>query len=309
VLRPRDRRWRAVAPNFASSVDLARAGVPFQTAIDRRYDRSGRPRVLDRALREGRTIFFPQIHQVLPRLARLIVALRVGVLRTAGDECSYLFAVQGRGREGMGLHHDGEVDAVWLQLEGRRTVTIGPPVARRTPLDLPATLAHDTPGWRTFDLTPGTLFHLPPRTPHRVVCHGRSLAISLTWARARARAVTGRAAHTRALAAWDVVDGYVDAIPRASRDWLWVQIPVIPGPIDRYGRDFALWTDEGEIVRLPASLREWATDLAMMPALRRRDVPAAALDLLVRTGILASFDVPCVIRPARPRALDGWRFG
>ena len=38
----------------------------------------------------------------------------------------------------MGLHHDGPVDAFWLQLEGRRTVTLGAPVAPGTPQDLPA---------------------------------------------------------------------------------------------------------------------------------------------------------------------------
>ena len=76
----------------------------------------------------------------------------------------------------LGFHHDGAVHAFWLQLEGRRTVTIGPPVPPRTPLDLPDTVAgRDAARWRTIDLEPGSLFHLPPRTPHRVVCHRRSL--------------------------------------------------------------------------------------------------------------------------------------
>ena len=83
----------------------------------------------------------------------------------------------------MGLHHDGEVDAFWLQLAGRRTVTIGPRVPPGTPEDLDDRLAGAgrRNGWRTLDLEPGTLFHLPARTPHAVVCRRRSLAITLTW--------------------------------------------------------------------------------------------------------------------------------
>src|SRR3989304_4722796 len=42
-------------------------------------------------------------------------------------------------------------------------------------------------GWRTLELSPGSLFHLPPFPPHAVVCRGRSLALSLTWSRRRAR--------------------------------------------------------------------------------------------------------------------------
>ena len=304
VLSPRGSGWPAIAPDFDAALDLARAGVPFQTVAGRRYDRSGHPRVLPRALREGRTIFFPQVHQVLPRLARLMVAVRAALVGPARDECSFLFAVEGQGREGMGFHHDGAVNAFWLQLEGRRTVTIGPPVAPRTPLDLPDTVgARDEGTWRTIDLTPGTLFHLPPRTPHRVVCHGRSLAISLTWTSARARA-----RRIPALAAWDVVDGSAEAIPRSVRDRLWVQVPVVAGPVDRRRGEFALWTADGEIVHLPAGLRPWASTLTLMPSLGRRAVPAAALQPLLQTGILAPVDLPLVVRPERPRALDGWRF-
>jgi len=334
VLPPHDQAWRAIAPGFDATIRLARAGVPFQTAVDRRYDRTSDPRALPRALREGRTIFFPQVHQVLPRLARLMVALRVALLGGAREECSFLFAVEGQGREGMGLHHDGNVDAFWLQLEGRRTVTTGPPVPPRTPLDLPASRAFDSKAWRTIDLTPGTLFHLPPRTPHRVVCHGRSLAISMTWARptrrggsARADAIMrrvrskpdasrgrarGRASNAAervaALAAWDVVEGTADAIPRTARDRLWVQVPVIAGPIDRRRHEFALLTADGAAVRLPASTRRWASTLATMPSLRRHDAPAGALEPLLRSGILAPVDLPLVVRPQTPRALDGWRF-
>src|SRR5204863_268051 len=83
------------------------------------------------------------------------IALRAELLGARREECSFLFLVEGHGRAGMGLHHDGEVDAFWLQLEGRRTVTLGPPVAPRTRLDLPQ--RRDTgSGWRTLDLPPGS---------------------------------------------------------------------------------------------------------------------------------------------------------
>src|SRR5437762_11950736 len=98
-----------------------------------------------------------------------MVALREELLGPRRDEASFLFLVEGRGRQGMGLHHDGDVDAFWLQLEGRRRVTLGPPVSRRAPEDLGAPPAHRR-GWRTIDLQPGSLLHLPPRTPHAVVC-------------------------------------------------------------------------------------------------------------------------------------------
>jgi hypothetical protein len=301
VLRPRSRDWRTVGPGFDTALELARAGVPFQIATERRYDRSGDPRRLARALGEGSTIFCPQIHQVLPRLARLMVALRVAFLGPAREECPFLSAVEGQGREGLGLHHDGEVDAFWLQLEGRRAVTIGPPVGPHTPLDLPQRLATpDGPGWRTIDLAPGTLFHLPARTPHRVLCHGRSLAISLTWARARGRPAT--------LTTWDVVAGRADEIPRPDRARLWVQVPVWPRPGHVRRDALALWTAEGEPVVMPTRLRAWAMGLALMPWLRRRAVPAAALDPLLQRGILAPYDLPRVVRPDRPDALDGWRF-
>src|SRR4030095_5549768 len=114
------------------------------------------------------------------------------------EECSCLFLAEGQGREALGLHHDGEVDAFWLQLEGRRLVTIGPPVPPGTPEELPARAlparvgAHPSAhGWWTGPLEPGTLFHLPPRTPHRVIYRGRSLALSLTWKRRARGAPTG----------------------------------------------------------------------------------------------------------------------
>ena len=55
---------------------MAAGGLPFQIAADRRYDRSGDPRRLARAVRAGATVFMPQIHQVLPRVMRLMAALR-----------------------------------------------------------------------------------------------------------------------------------------------------------------------------------------------------------------------------------------
>src|SRR3972149_4257628 len=71
---------------------------------------------------------------------RLMVTLRIAFIGPAQEECSFLFMVEGRGRPAMGLHHDGDVESFWLQIEGRRTVTIGPPVPPGTPEDLP-------PGW------------------------------------------------------------------------------------------------------------------------------------------------------------------
>ena len=117
VLAPRDHVWRTIAPGFAGAVAMASSGLPFQIADARRYDRSANRRRLREALRAGATAFLPQIHQVLPRLERLIVALRGTLLGPLREECSFLFLVEGRGRTGMGLHHDGPVDAFWLQLE------------------------------------------------------------------------------------------------------------------------------------------------------------------------------------------------
>ena len=297
VLQPRDGAWRGVAPGFTGVVAMAASGLPFQIADERRYDRAADPRRLRPALRRGATIFLPQVHQVLPRLMRLMVALRVALLGPLREECSFLFAVEGRGRTGMGLHHDGAVDAFWLQLEGRRTVTLGPRVARGTPSDLPARRG---PGWRTLSLAPGTLFHLPPWTPHDVVCHGRSLALSLTWRQpsARARRLT-RDARARALAAWDVVSGRVDAIPRASRTRLFTQVPVIAA-----GRSVV--TPDG-VVPLPPLARALARRLALMPSFPR---PAdfRALAALAAHGLVEPYDLPLRILPDSPRALDGWKF-
>jgi hypothetical protein len=303
VLRPRDSAWRSVAPDFAGAVAMATSGLPFQIADDRRYDRTANRRRLRPALASGATVFLPQAHQVLPRLMRLMVALRVALLGPLREETSFLFVVEGQGRTGMGLHHDGDVDAFWLQLEGRRTVTLGPSVARGTPEDLdPA--ARRGRGWRTLDLGPGTLFHLPPWTPHDVVCHGRSLALSLTWRLPGTRARrAGPRTRTRGLAAWDVVSGRVDAMPPASRTRLFTQVPaVVHGAM--------LVTPDGSI-RLPWAARAHGRRLACMPSLPSPVGRRARLALapLLEAGILASQDLPLRIVPDAPRALDGWRFG
>src|SRR4029434_1534887 len=69
----------------------------------------------------------------------------------------------------------------------------------RAPRWLTRARAECRAGWRTLELSPGSLFHLPPWTPHDVVCHGRSLALSLTWTTAAAR---GARARTARLGAW-----------------------------------------------------------------------------------------------------------
>jgi mannose-6-phosphate isomerase-like protein (cupin superfamily) len=294
LLRPRHDGWRALAPGFAAAVALTRMGVPFHIVLERRYDRSGDRRRLSAALARGATVYVPQAHQVLPRVARLMVALRHEVLGPRADEASFLFLVDGRSRDGMGLHHDGDVDAFWVQLEGRRTVTLGPPVAPRTPADLDARRARGR-GWRTLDLAPGSLLYLPPRTPHAVVCHGRSLALSLTWSR---RAVRGRRA------AWDVASGSARPRPRRDPRWLWTQVPVAAGDLDRVKRRFRLHTPDG-VVWAPAAVRALATRLIGMPAVAVRGSVAAPL---VALGVLAPEDLPLAVVPDTPRALDGWRF-
>ena len=299
VLAPRDGAWRAIAPDFAGAVGMATAGLPFQIADERRYDRRPTPRRLRRALGAGATVFLPQVHQVLPRLVRLMVALRAALLGPQREECSFLFLVEGRGRTGMGLHHDGPVDAFWLQLDGRRTVTLGPPVPRGTPPDLPAGARRGR--WRTLSLAPGTLFHLPPWTPHEVVCHGRSLALSLTWGTPRARHAS-RERRAMALADWDVVSGRVDGLPPASRTRLFTQVPVsVSGP--------RVMTPDGAVT-VSARARAVARRLALMPSLRRGGSRGTreALGELDAQGIVGPRDLPLSILPADPRALDGWRF-
>ncbi|MCI0547179.1 MAG: cupin domain-containing protein [Candidatus Rokubacteria bacterium] len=311
VLEPRDAAWREMAPGFRDAVTLAGAGLPFQIVAGDRYERSGDPRRLRPALARGATVYVPQIHQVLPRLMRLMVALRVALLGPAREECSFLLMTEGGGAEGMDLHHDGAVEQFWLQLEGRRTVTVGPPVGPGVAEDLPAlTIGRDGSRWRTFHLGAGTLFHLPPRTPHRVVCRRRSLALSLTWG--RPSRVVRRSARVTAmrLTDWDVVSGRADRIPPARRDRLWVQVPVAAGPTDRARGELPLSIGGEEVLWLPESARALAQRLALMPSWRapvaaRRD---GALALLVAHGVVAPRDLPRWIVPADPEALDGWHF-
>jgi hypothetical protein len=205
----------------------------------------------------------------------------------------------------MGLHHDGAVEAFWLQLEGRRSVTLGPPVRRGTPLDLPDARARDAgAGWRTLDLTPGTLLYLPERTPHRVVYHGRSVAVSLTWGKRR------RVSRAQALTEWDVVSGRAAAIPPLSRKTLWTQLPAVAGPLRRATRQFSLHLPDGQEIHLPMAARPATARLSAMPSWRARLSAAEKRELapLIEHGILAPRDLPLRLVLDNPRALDGWRF-
>ncbi|MBM3222147.1 MAG: hypothetical protein FJZ38_26410 [Candidatus Rokubacteria bacterium] len=306
VLFPaRDRAWQQLTPRFDDVVALTAAGLPFQIAAERRYDRSGRAARLRPALAAGKTVFLPQIHQVLPRVMRLMVALRMAFMGPGREECSFLFLVEGRGREGLGLHHDDDVHAFWLQLEGRRTVTLGPPVTRGTPQDLPnAPDRRDgiaRGGFVTRALPPGSLLYLPPRTPHRVVCYERSLALSLTWS-VRRRARSGRrTSHAAALTEWDVASGRVPDPPPSSRTRVWTQIPVAAVGAG----DLAL--PDGGRVTMPHSVRRFTSTLALMGSFTR-EVLGDALPALDAYGIVAPQDLPQVVIPEAPAALDGWRF-
>lgn len=244
---------------------------------------------------------------------RLMVALRASFLGGGREECSFLFLAEGRGREALGLHHDGETDAFWLQLEGRRHLTVGPPVPRGTPEDLdprviPARRAgapQPSGGWWSGTLGPGTLLYLPPRTPHRVVYHGRSLALSLTWKRPGRRARPDPAA----LLDWDVAPGRADRVPPASRDRLWAQAPALAGHLRPGAPVFTLRVPGGAL-SLPASAHALARRLAVMPWWLGVGVPprGSALALLLAHGLIARRDLPLRIVPAEPKALDGWRF-
>jgi hypothetical protein len=300
LLRPaRDRAWQALLPPFEDVVRLARSGLPCQIAAERRYDRSGRVARLAPALAEGKTVFLPQIHQVLPRVMRLMVALRVAFMGPGRDECSFLFLVDGRGREGLGLHHDGDVASFWVQLEGRRTVTLGTPAPRGTPQELPIRRARDA-GFTTHALAPGSLLYLPPRTPHRVVCYERSLALSLTWSVRRPRA-----RRAEALAAWDVVSGRVPEPPAESRTRLWGQVPAVASGVADDA--LVLVLPDGSRARVPRAARRLARDLALMASFPRAALGAARRALLVH-GIVGPQDLPQVVVPDAPAALDGWRF-
>jgi len=315
VLVPRDRTWRRIAPGFSTCVEMAGSGLPFHVTAERHVDRSANPRRLAAALAAGQTVYLPQVHQVLPRLARLMVALRAAFFRPVPgvprEACSFLFVVEGTGRQGMGLHHDGAVDAFWLQLEGRRTVTIGPRVPRGTPeeLDERVQTRGRRAGWRTFDLEPGSLFHLPAWTPHAVVCRRRSLAVTLTWARGAPRATrtARRASPLVELLAWDVASGFAAPIPPARPELLWTQLPILARHSGT-ARGVRVVTADGEGPRLPGAAGSSADQLALMPWLPRAAARAAGLEPLVEAGLLGPHDLPLRIRPDDPAALDGWRF-
>jgi len=197
----------------------------------------------------------------------------------------------------------------WRQLEGRRTVIVGPPVRRGTPLDIETPAPAGEVRWATFDLDPGSLFSLPPRTPHEVVCHARSLALSFTWARGGRPRQSVPGARTESLARWDVASGRVSAMPRRHRDRLWTQVPVLAGPLHRHGRTFTLWTPDGPH-RLPSTVRPLVARLTFMPVLRASTGRARpTLRHVTDLGILAPHDLPLRIVPEDPRALDGWDFG
>jgi hypothetical protein len=104
LLAPRDQAWRALAPGFERARRLAGSGVPVHIVAERRYRHAPSRRQLDRAIAAGATVYLPQIHQLLPRVMRLMAALRATWLGPFREECSFLFLVQGRGCPGMGLH-------------------------------------------------------------------------------------------------------------------------------------------------------------------------------------------------------------
>ncbi len=309
ILAPHDEGWKNLAPAFARVRRLVASGVPVHIVAERRARRAPSRRQLGRAMAAGATVYLPQVHQVLPRVMRLMVALRAACLGPFREECSFLFLVEGRNRQGMGLHHDGAVHGFWVQLAGRRTVTVGPPVRRGTRLELRANRARAAPGWWTRDLSPGTLLYLPPYTPHAVVCRGRSLALSLTWSKPRRRHASTAATRATALAEWDVASGQAEPRPRRSRSRLWTQVPAVAGPIDRARDRFPLRTPAGTLW-LPAATRRLARQLAGMPLLTRTDVRRRGdgMAALLAHGILGDEDLPMLIVPRDPAKLDGWHF-
>src|SRR5262249_58872765 len=117
VVRPRDRAWRTIAADFATAATMAEGGAPFQIVVERHYDRSGDPGRLQDALAAGATVFLPQVHQLLPRLMRLMVAIRTGLVGPLREEASFLFLGEGRSRPAMGPHPAGPVHAFWAPLD------------------------------------------------------------------------------------------------------------------------------------------------------------------------------------------------
>jgi hypothetical protein len=230
---------------------------------------------------------------------RLMVALRVAFMGPGREETSFLFLVDGAGREGLGLHHDDEVHAFWLQLEGRRTATLGRPVPRGTPQEI-ADRDLDRGDFTTRALAPGSLLYLPPRTPHRVLCYERSVALSLTWSVARP---LGRGMES--LAAWDVVSGRVPIAPASSRTRVWGQVPAIAAGVT--AKAMTLILPDGERARVPRVTRAATHHLALMASFPRGSL-GRALPALEARGIVGSQELPLVVVPDAPAALDGWRF-
>src|SRR5262249_45737725 len=146
-------------------------------------------------------------------------------------------------------------------------------------------------------------------TPHAVVCRQRSLAITLTWGRARRPAArpARRASPLAALLAWDVASGFAEPIPPMRLDTLWTQVPIVA---HRRGREPGLHvvTPAGDGLRLAAVPRAIADQLALMPWVPRARARTAGLGPLVDAGLLGPRDLPLRIRPDDPAALDGWRF-
>ena len=138
-----------------------------------------------------------------------------------------------------------------------------------------------------------------------MVCRRRSLAVTLTWARA-ARPPHG-ARRATGLLRWDVVSGFAEPIPPSSPRTLWVQVPVLAG---RAGpeAEIRVRTPDGEGPRLPGAASAWAARLSLMPRLTATLAHAAGLSPLVDAGILGPRDLPLRIRPDDPATLDGWRF-
>ena len=153
--------------------------------------------------------------------------------------------------DGHGAPSRRPVDAFWLQLEGRRTVTLGAPVARGTPADLPAGAA-GRGTWRTLDAESGdALAPAPVDTARRRLPRPLAGAVAHLDDGAGPRGPRARAA----LAAWDIASGSVDRIPSVSRRRLWTQIPAIAGP--RRRGTFRLTTPDG-VVDLPIAARPLA---------------------------------------------------
>jgi hypothetical protein len=102
LIPARDEAWRTVTPGSRATV-RARTGSASRStpcssgATIASGDRRARARAGD-----ARDRYVPQIHQVLPRVARLMVALREELLGHVPTSVVSVL-VHGRGREGMGF--------------------------------------------------------------------------------------------------------------------------------------------------------------------------------------------------------------